>query len=70
MDRFVERGVERENIYTYQDIKESRRRGYEEWAERLARPTLDGDSPRRQGAPPGSDLSAALRVRWGQAHGG
>jgi hypothetical protein len=70
MDRFVGRGVERENIYTYQDIKESRRRGYEEWAERLARPTLDGESPRRQGAPPGSDLSDALRASGGQAHGG
>jgi hypothetical protein len=34
--RFTERGVQRENILTYRDLKEARREGFENWAERLA----------------------------------
>jgi arginase family enzyme len=42
LTRFLERGVERENIYTYREIKEARRSGFEGWAEELARKVADG----------------------------
>lgn len=40
--RFTERGVKRENILTYADLKRARRSGYDEWAESLARRVTDG----------------------------
>ena len=40
--RFLERGVKREHIYTYQDIKQARRTGFDEWARGLAQRVADG----------------------------
>ena len=40
--RFTERGVRREHIYTYRDIKAARRAGFDEWAAQLARRVADG----------------------------
>lgn len=41
--RFVERGVEREHVYTYREIRRARKEeGYDEWAEGLARRVMDG----------------------------
>ena len=42
--RFTERGVKRENILTYRDLKEARRVGFDAWAEQLARKITDGAS--------------------------
>jgi len=42
--RFTERGVKRENILTYADLKQARKTGYDEWAEGLARKITDGAS--------------------------
>ncbi len=41
-ERFVERGVKREHIYTYREIKEARRTGFDEWATELANTVVDG----------------------------
>ena len=41
-DRFAERGVKREHIYTYRDIKQARRTGFDEWANGLAQRIVDG----------------------------
>ena len=39
----VERGVEREHLYTYREIRRARQRGgYDDWAEGLARRISDG----------------------------
>jgi agmatinase len=40
--RFVERGVRREHIHTYRELKRARRSGFDEWAEDLARTVADG----------------------------
>lgn len=40
--RFTERGVRREHLFTYREIKRARREGFDEWAERLARRIADG----------------------------
>ncbi|HYM70605.1 MAG TPA: arginase family protein [bacterium] len=40
--RFVERGVRREHIFTYREIKQARRAGFEDWATALAREITDG----------------------------
>jgi len=40
--RFTERGVKREHILTYRDLKAARRSGYDEWVEGLAGKILDG----------------------------
>ena len=40
--RFLERGVRREHIFTYAEIKRARRTGFEEWAAALAREIIDG----------------------------
>ena len=38
-----ERGVEREHVYTYREIRRARKvEGYDEWAEGLARRVMDG----------------------------
>lgn len=42
--RFEERGVKRENIFTYREIKAARRNGFDEWAETTARQITDGAS--------------------------
>ena len=42
ISRFVERGVKREHVYTYREIREARRAGYDDWAEGLARRIADG----------------------------
>jgi len=42
--RFVERGVKREHIYTYREIKQARRAGFDGWAESLARQIVDGSA--------------------------
>jgi guanidinopropionase len=42
--RFEERGVKRENIVTYREIKQARRQGYDDWASDLARQIADGAS--------------------------
>jgi guanidinopropionase len=42
--RFKERGVKRENIYTYREIKKVRRAGFDEWAEQIARQIAGGAS--------------------------
>ncbi len=42
LSRFLGRGVKRKHIYTYREIKEARRAGYDEWAEELARRIVDG----------------------------
>jgi agmatinase len=41
-ERFIERGVKRENIFTYREIKQSRKSGFDEWAESTARQIVDG----------------------------
>jgi agmatinase len=41
--RFTERGVKRENIYTSNEIKQARREGFEQWADKLAR-KIAGDA--------------------------
>jgi arginase family enzyme len=40
--RFEERGVERENIITYREIRQARRDGFDEWATELASRIVDG----------------------------
>jgi guanidinopropionase len=40
--RFEERGVLRENILTYREIKAARKHGFDEWAEATARQIADG----------------------------
>ena len=40
--RFTERGVKRENILTYGELKQARKSGYDAWAEALARNVTDG----------------------------
>ena len=41
--RFLERGVEREHLYTYREIRQARQgAGYDEWAEGLAQRIWDG----------------------------
>jgi arginase family enzyme len=40
--RFTERGVLREHIYTYRDIKAARKRDIDEWLAQLAMTMLDG----------------------------
>lgn len=40
--RFFERGVKREHIYTYREIKAARRNGFDAWAESTARNIADG----------------------------
>ncbi len=40
--RFTERGVRRDHIFTYRDIKQARRTGFEEWAERLGHQIVEG----------------------------
>ncbi len=42
VSRFIDRGVEREHIYTYRDIRRARRDGYDEWVEGLAQRITDG----------------------------
>jgi arginase family enzyme len=42
MSRFVDRGVKREHIYTYREIRRARQTGYDEWAEELAWRIVDG----------------------------
>jgi agmatinase len=42
ISRFVERGVERDHIYTHRHIKEARRSSFEGWAEELAWRIADG----------------------------
>ena len=42
ISRFVERGVERDHIYTRRQIKETRRSSFDGWAEELARRIADG----------------------------
>jgi len=41
-DRFVEKGVDREQIFTYEHIVAARRGGFEQWAEHAVAPVLDG----------------------------
>ena len=40
--RFQERGVPREHVFTYRELKQARRAGFEEWAEALAREIAHG----------------------------
>jgi len=40
--RFEERGVKRENIYTYRELKAARKTSFDEWAERIATNMMDG----------------------------
>ena len=40
--RFQDRGVKRENIFTYREIKAARRSGFDEWAEATAAEIVDG----------------------------
>jgi arginase family enzyme len=42
LTRFIERGVKREHIYTYRELKRARREGFDEWAEELAGRVVDG----------------------------
>ncbi len=42
--RFLERGVTREHIYTYREIKQARRAGFDEWARDLAQQVVQGAS--------------------------
>jgi arginase family enzyme len=42
--RFEEMGVLREHIFTYREVKEARRRGFDEWAADLARRVVAGAS--------------------------
>jgi agmatinase len=41
-DRFVEKGVDRDHIFTYEHIVGARRSGFEQWAEQVVAPVLDG----------------------------
>lgn len=41
-NRFIEKGVRREHIYTFDDIQRARRSGFEEWAASKVAPVLDG----------------------------
>jgi agmatinase len=41
-DRFVEKGVKREHLYTYTDVQRARRSGFEEWAADIVAPVMDG----------------------------
>lgn len=43
-ERFTERGVKRENVLTYRDLKRARRAGFDEWAERLAATIAEGSA--------------------------
>jgi agmatinase len=40
--RFLERGVKREHIFTYWELKQARRRGFDEWSAALAQSLVDG----------------------------
>lgn len=40
--RFLEQGVDRQNIFTWREIKVARRSGFDEWAETTARQIADG----------------------------
>lgn len=40
--RFVERGVLRDHIMTYRELKQARRQGFDAWAEELAARVVDG----------------------------
>lgn len=40
--RFTERGVRREHIFTYREIKQARKTGFDEWAGDLARQIVEG----------------------------
>src|SRR5262249_51339968 len=40
--RFVDKGVTREHIYTYEEILKARRSGFEAWAASIVAPVLDG----------------------------
>jgi hypothetical protein len=40
--RFTERGVKREHIYPYREIKQARRAGFDEWAKGLAARVVQG----------------------------
>lgn len=42
IDRFLERGVKRENIYTYRELKAARKSGFDEWAANVAGEMMDG----------------------------
>lgn len=42
ISRFLDKGVQRARIFTYDDIARARRRGYEEWAAEITAPVLDG----------------------------
>jgi agmatinase len=44
LPRFLNEGVKREHIYTYREIKQARRAGFDAWAENLARQIMDGTS--------------------------
>jgi len=40
--RFLERGVKREQIVTYRELKQARRRGFDQWSAALAQSLADG----------------------------
>src|SRR5919202_5266490 len=42
LSRFIERGVERDHIYTYREIRQARQAGYDEWAGGLAQRIVNG----------------------------
>jgi arginase family enzyme len=42
LTRFVDRGVPREQLYTYRELKEARRTGFEPWAAECATSLVDG----------------------------
>lgn len=42
VDRFLAKGVRRENIITYWQIARARREGFEEWIASIVRPRIDG----------------------------
>jgi arginase family enzyme len=41
-ERFMERGVKRENILTYRELKAARKSGFDEWAAELAAKMMEG----------------------------
>ena len=41
-ERFLQKGVRRDHIFTYEHVVRARRGGFEEWAERSVTPVLDG----------------------------
>jgi len=42
IERFLEKGVRREHIYTYTDVVKARRAGFEEWAASVVTPVIEG----------------------------